>query len=75
MGSAIQKKAETVVYVERENETVRVSPEYTSNYTFEEFAFRINEEGLPEYIFTLRGLSKTNTMKDHRKFYTSPRVK
>jgi hypothetical protein len=50
LGSAILKKAETVVFVEKENDIVRVSPEYTRNYPFEEFEFKINEEGLLESI-------------------------
>lgn len=51
LGSAILKKAETVVFVDKENDLIRVSPEYTRNYPFEEFEFRINEEGLPIQIF------------------------
>ncbi|MBC2838866.1 hypothetical protein [Robiginitalea sp. SC105] len=47
LGSAILKKAETVAFVDRENDLVRVSPEYTRNYPFMEFSFRINDQNLP----------------------------
>lgn len=49
LGSAILKKAETVAFVERDNENnnVKVSPEYTRNYPFSEFSFRLNKDFLP----------------------------
>ena len=52
LGSAILKKAETVAFVERNKEQgiTMVKPEYTRNYPFEEFGFRLNREFLPEKI-------------------------
>ncbi len=50
LGSAILKKAETVAFVERDKEAgiTMVKPEYTRNYPFEEFGFKLNREFLPE---------------------------
>lgn len=50
LGSAILKKAETVAFVSRQDETVKVTPEYTRNIPFEEFSFNLNSEHLPEMI-------------------------
>lgn len=50
LGSAILKKAETVVFVERDKGIIRVSPEYTRNYPFNDFEFKLNEMGLPELV-------------------------
>ena len=47
LGSAITKKAETVAFVTREDDRVKVSPEYTRNYPFNEFYFRLDENYLP----------------------------
>jgi len=47
LGSAILKKAETVAFVEKDDEVIRVTPEYTRNYPFQEFAFNLNEQYLP----------------------------
>lgn len=54
LGSAILKKAETVAFVERDKETgtTRVTPEYTRNYPFKEFAFKLNQRFLPEKVET-----------------------
>lgn len=41
LGSSVLKKAETVVFVEKENDTVMVKPEYTRNQPFEPFAFEV----------------------------------
>ncbi|MEM8510653.1 MAG: AAA family ATPase [Bacteroidota bacterium] len=52
LGSAILKKAETVAFVERNKESgcTYVTPEYTRNYPFEQFAFRLNNEFIPEKV-------------------------
>ena len=47
LGSAILKKAETVAFVEKDGNDVKVTPEYTRNYPFEEFTFRLNKNFLP----------------------------
>lgn len=47
LGSAILKKAETVVFVEKENELTLVNPEYTRNQPFEPFAFAVDSNWLP----------------------------
>lgn len=50
LGSAVLKKAETVVFVEKENEMVLVNPEYTRNQPFETFAFEVREDWLPYVV-------------------------
>lgn len=47
LGSAITKKAETVAFVTRESDLIKVTPEYTRNYPFDEFTFRLDENFLP----------------------------
>ena len=48
LGSAIMKKAETVAFVEKEENEVTVTPNYTRNIPFKEFTFSINENHLPQ---------------------------
>ena len=48
IGSSVLKKAETVVFVEREDNITKVKCEYTRNYPFDNFEFRINRDWLPE---------------------------
>lgn len=50
LGSAVLKKAETVVFVEKEGDMVLVNPEYTRNQPFETFAFEVREDWLPYVI-------------------------
>lgn len=50
LGSAVLKKAETVVFVEKEDDITLVSPEYTRNQPFEQFAYSINENWLPYVV-------------------------
>lgn len=50
VGSAVLKKAETVVFVEKEEEFTKVKCEYSRNMPFEEFSFKINSDWLPEEI-------------------------
>lgn len=47
-GSALQRKAETVMYVHRVGATSVVEPQFCRNEPFERFAFRVGDEGLPQ---------------------------
>ena len=57
LGSSLQRKAETVLFVHRVGETSIVEPQFCRNEPFERFAFAINEEGIPE-ISPLPGVSE-----------------
>ena len=48
LGSSLQRKAETVLFVHRVGDTSVVEPQFCRNEPFERFAFTINEEGIPE---------------------------
>ena len=48
IGSALQRKAETVFYVHRVGQVSVVEPQFCRNEPFERFAFRINAMGHPE---------------------------
>lgn len=48
IGSALLRKAETVIYVRKAESCSIAEPQFTRNEPFERFAFRINSEGLPE---------------------------
>jgi hypothetical protein len=47
LGSAVLKKAETVIFVEKQNDLTIVNPEYTRNQPFEPFAFYVGSDYLP----------------------------
>ena len=47
IGSTLQRKAETVLYVHKVGECSVVEPQFCRNEEFEPFAFIIDEEGLP----------------------------
>jgi len=49
IGSAVLKKAETVVFVEPEPDgnTMNVVCKYSRNFAFDDFSFMINKEHLP----------------------------
>ncbi len=47
LGSSLQRKAETVLYVHRVGEISVVEPQFCRNEAFDRFAFRINGEGIP----------------------------
>jgi hypothetical protein len=51
LGSAVLKKAETVVFIDKDDENVLAVPEYTRNIPFDDFKFSIDEDWLP-YIVT-----------------------
>lgn len=48
LGSSLQRKAETVIYVHRSGDSTIVEPQFCRNESFERFAFMVNEEGIPE---------------------------
>lgn len=47
LGSSLQRKAESVLFVHRVGEKSIVEPQFCRNEPFERFAFEINEEGIP----------------------------
>ena len=47
IGSALQRKSESVIYVRRTGDCSIVEPQYCRNEPFDRFAFRINAEGIP----------------------------
>ena len=48
LGSALQRKAESVLFVHRSGECSIVEPQFCRNEPFERFAFTISEEGIPQ---------------------------
>ncbi len=48
IGSTLQRKAETVLFVHKVGESSVVEPQFCRNEEFEPFAFIIDEEGLPQ---------------------------
>lgn len=50
LGSAVLKKAETVVFVEKDDELVNVTAEYTRNQPFENFTFEVRKDWLPHIV-------------------------
>ena len=48
LGSALQRKAESVIYVHRNGACSVVEPQFCRNEPFERFAFAVSEEGIPE---------------------------
>ena len=48
LGSSLQRKAETVIFVHRNGECSVVEPQFCRNEPFERFAFNVSEEGIPE---------------------------
>ena len=48
LGSALQRKAETVIFVHRNGDCSVVEPQFCRNEPFERFAFCVSEEGIPE---------------------------
>jgi hypothetical protein len=47
LGSAVLKKAETVVFIEKDGDATLVTSEYSRNQPFEDFAFEVNSDWLP----------------------------
>lgn len=52
IGSSILKKAETVAFVEKEDDVTKVVCKYSRNIPFNDFKFRVNELWLPEIVGT-----------------------
>ena len=50
LGSAVLKKAETVVFVENEGEYTIVTPEYSRNQPFEIFSYSVDQNWLPYIV-------------------------
>ncbi len=50
LGSAILKKAETVIFIDKDNDIVSVKPRYTRNIPFDGFTFALDENHLPEHL-------------------------
>ena len=48
LGSSLQRKAESVLFVHRSGESSIVEPQFCRNEPFERFAFNISEEGIPQ---------------------------
>ncbi|MBR6655511.1 MAG: AAA family ATPase [Alistipes sp.] len=48
IGSTLQRKVETMIYVRKVGERSVVEPQYCRNEEFAPFAFHVTEEGLPE---------------------------
>ena len=47
LGSSLQRKAESVLFVHRVGETSVVEPQFCRNEPFERFAFTVDDEGIP----------------------------
>ena len=48
LGSSLQRKAESVIFVHRVGESSVVEPQFCRNEPFERFAFAISQEGIPQ---------------------------
>lgn len=48
LGSSLQRKAESVLFVHRADECSIVEPQFCRNEPFERFAFSVSEEGIPQ---------------------------
>lgn len=47
LGSSLQRKAESVIYVHRNGDSSIVEPQFCRNEPFERFAFAIDDKGIP----------------------------
>lgn len=60
VGSSILKKAETVIFIEKEDELTKVTCEYSRNIAFDEFYFQVDKNHLPRVIeYTPKPSSKS----------------
>ena len=48
IGSALQRKSESVIYVHKVDDTSIVEPQFCRNEPFERFAFSVSDDGIPE---------------------------
>lgn len=72
IGSALQRKAETVVFVHKVGESSVVEPQFCRNEEFEPFAFIIDEEGLPvesDMPRDVGGETRNNVVRVMESFY------
>ena len=60
LGSSLQRKAETVIFVHRVGDCSVVEPQFCRNEPFERFAFTISEEGIPELCDLPRAVENRN---------------
>lgn len=62
VGSSVLKKAETVMFIDKENKLTKVSCEYSRNIPFNEFYFEVGKDWLPKVIdFTPNEILKKTT--------------
>jgi hypothetical protein len=47
LGSAVLKKAETVVFIDKDDDLVQAVPEYTRNIAFDDFKYGVDQDWLP----------------------------
>jgi len=64
LGSEIVNKCETVIGVERKGDVLEVKQKYCRNIPFDDFYFRINDEGLPEFCDQSLNIITSNTHED-----------
>ena len=62
LGSSLQRKAETVMFVHRVGDCSVVEPQFCRNEPFERFAFTISEEGIPELCDLPRDAESRNSV-------------
>lgn len=67
VGSSILKKAETVVFVEKQDEATMVKCEYSRNIPFKDLAFEVNSDWLP-YEVDVTSYSIVDKSKNNRGF-------
>lgn len=62
VGSSVLKKAETVMFIDKENELTKVTCEYSRNIPFDEFYFEIGKDWLPKVVdYTPKEILKKTT--------------
>jgi len=47
LGSSVLKKAESTIFIDKDNDIVTVTPKYTRNIPFDGFTFTLDENHLP----------------------------
>lgn len=71
LGSAVLKKAETVIFVEKDGDLTIATPEYTRNQPFETFAYEVNSDWLPVVVGdydSSEHVQKIENKKNHPNF-------
>lgn len=58
LGSILAQKSETVFQLQKDGDTTKVLPAATRNIPFEDFFFKINEDGLPVILGVIQTPSK-----------------